>query len=215
MTDARPLALVPTEVLDYPPEPWELRGQLQASLFLVPLTNIPVDLPPGCRPVRLGQRGVVAAVWVAYEAGRMPDYRELMTMLLVRRGLRLLPTITHIWVDSPVSRAGGRALWGIPKELASFVFDAAQLSARDEGGPLATATVRPALRLPGRWPLRFSVVQRLAGQAKISAVRSTARVAFAHATFDADPSGPLAFLAGCRPVISVTLGDFRMTIGAR
>ena len=35
---------------DYPPEPWDLRGQLHSSAFLVPLADVPVDLPPGCRP---------------------------------------------------------------------------------------------------------------------------------------------------------------------
>ena len=57
----------------------------------------------------------------------MLSYRELMTTVLVRRGLRVLPTITHIWVDSETSRDGGRALWGIPKGLASFVFDGRSL----------------------------------------------------------------------------------------
>ena len=99
----------------YPPEPWHLRGQLHGSLFAVPLADVPVDLPPGCRPVHVGGKGVVGAVWVSYEPGGVLSYRELMTTLLVRRGLRLMPTITHIWVDSVASRDGGRALWGIPK----------------------------------------------------------------------------------------------------
>jgi hypothetical protein len=199
--------------LGYPPEPWDLRGQLHGSLFLVPLHDIPVDLPPGCRPVRLGGQAVVGAVWVSYEPGGVLSYSELMTTLLVRRGWRLLPTITHIWVDSVESRDGGRALWGIPKGLASFVFDRGDLSARDDEGPLATGSVRPQLKLPGRWPVRFSLVQWLDGRAKVSPVRSSSTVSLARATFEADPSGPLAFLAGRRPVLSFSLGDFRMSFG--
>jgi hypothetical protein len=202
-----------TTQLGYPPEPWDLRGQLHGSVFLVPIHDIPVDLPPGCRPIRLGDKGVVGAVWVSYEPGGVLSYSELLTTLLVRQGWRLMPTITHIWVDSVASRDGARALWGIPKGLASFAFTGGDQSARDDDGPLATGTTRPRLRLPGRWPVRFSLVQWLDGRAKVSPVRSSASVSLASATFEADPSGPLAFLAGRRPLLSFSLTDFRMSFG--
>lgn len=197
----------------YPPEPWQLRGQLYGSVFLVPRGDVPIDLPPGCRPVLIGNRAVVAAVWVSYEPGGVLSYRELMTTVLVRHGLRPLVSISHIWVDSTVSRDGGRALWGIPKGLASFAFDGPRLAARDDDGPLASGVVRPRLRLPLRVLVRFSIVQWLDGRAKVSPVRSTATVGLASARFEADPSGPLGFLAGRSPLASFALGDFRMTFG--
>ena len=46
--------------MSYPDEPWDLRGQLHASAFLVPLADVPVDLiarPPHAwdfRPARNG-----------------------------------------------------------------------------------------------------------------------------------------------------------------
>ena len=152
-------------------------------------------------------------LFVGDEPGGVLTYRELMTTLLVRRGWRLLPTITHIWVDSVASRDGGRALWGIPKELAEFTFARTNRSARDDEGPLATGTVRTRRRLPGRFPVRFKIVQRLDGQTKISSVRSTARLSVDRARFEADPSGPLAFLSGRRPRLSFSLGEFRMSFG--
>jgi hypothetical protein len=51
------------------------------------------------------------------------------------------------------------------------------------------------------------------GRAKVSPVRSTATVALAAAEFKADPSGPLGFLAGHRPMLSFCLGEFRMAFG--
>lgn len=197
----------------YPPEPWALRGQLHASVFLVPLADVPVDLPPGCRPVRLGRRAVVGTAWVVYEPGGVLDYRELMATVLVRRGWRLMPTITHIWVDSAASRDGGRALWGIPKELADFDVSTTSYAARDDRGPLAGATVNPRLWLPGRWPVGFRVVQWLGGSAKVSRVRARARLGISQVAFDADAAGPLAFLAGRRPLLSFSLGEFRMRFG--
>lgn len=199
----------------YPPEPWDLRGRLYASAFLVPADDVAVDLPPGCSLVRVGGRVVVGAIWVSYEPGGVLSYRELMTTVLVRRGLRVLPTITHIWVDSAASRDGGRALWGIPKELASFDFDGNHFAARDEAGPLARGTVRATRALPGRLPARFTIVQWLGGRAKLSPVRATAALSLARGSFEADPSGPLAFLTGRSPLASFVLGDFRMRFGGR
>jgi hypothetical protein len=198
---------------DYPPEPWDLRGQLHASAFLVPLSAVPVDLPPGCSPIRLGRFGIVGTAWVSYQPGGVLSYRELMATLLVRRGRKVMPTIVRIWVDSEASRDGGRALWGIPKELATFEFAGYGYRAHDENGAIASGTVRPRRGLPGRLPVAFSIVQWLGGAAKISPVRSRAGVAVASVTFDADPSGPLGFLAGRRPIASFSMRDFRMSFG--
>lgn len=197
----------------YPPEPWDLRGQLHASVFLLPAASVPVDLPPGWRPVRLLGRAVVGTAWVEYEPGGVVSYRELMATVLVRRGWRVLPTITHIWVDSVSSRDGGRALWGIPKRLAHFDVDGPGRSARDDLGPLALGRVRERLRLPGRWPVRFAIVQRLGGRAKVSPVHASGRIAVSAARLHADPNGPLAFLAGRRTWASFALLDFRMSFG--
>ncbi len=58
--------------------------------------------------------------FVEYAPRGVLPYRELLVALLVlgRRGVWY--TIPRIWVDSAQSRIGGRELWAIPKELASF-----------------------------------------------------------------------------------------------
>ncbi|WP_375481334.1 acetoacetate decarboxylase family protein [uncultured Jatrophihabitans sp.] len=203
--------------MSYPPEPWELHGQLHASAFLVPLDRLtdgaPLDLPPGCRLVRLGGRAVVGTAWVVYEPTGVLDYRELMATVLVRRGWRILPTIVRIWVDSEESRDGGRALWGIPKELAGFDVAGGRFAAADDTGPIAAGTVRAVATTPFALPLSFRIVQWLHGRAKVSPVRSRARLALSRARFDAEPAGPLAFLTGRRPLVTVTMRDFRMRFG--
>lgn len=213
--------------LPYPAEPWDLRGQLHASVFLVPVAAFPPGeldfLPPGWSLVRLGGSAIVGAAWVVYEPDGVLAYRELMATVLVRRGRRLAPHIVRIWVDSPASRAGGRELWAIPKELATFDIDAAdrtllrhrtRYTARDDAGGIAVGSISRGLSLPGHWPLSFSVVQSRRGAAVVSPVRSRARLVLTRGRWIAEPFGPLGFVSGRRALLTVTLRDFRMIFGS-
>ncbi|GAA2510764.1 acetoacetate decarboxylase [Winogradskya humida] len=185
----------------YPPAPWNLQGQLYLSVFLLPARGLPA-LDPGLRPVTVAGRVPVGAAWVDYEPGGVLDYRELLTAVLLR-GRR--QTITHIWVDSPASRDGGRALWAIPKDLAVLKVSPPLAVAET----IASATIRPGRRLPGRWPTPLTVVQKDI----TTRVRGRAAVRATRITWDVDEAGPLSWLAGRRPLFSLTLADFRLRFG--
>ncbi|GAA2392800.1 acetoacetate decarboxylase family protein [Dactylosporangium salmoneum] len=199
----------------YPAEPWKLRGRMHVSVFVVPAAAVPA-LPPelagAVRVVRLAGRAVIGAAWVDYRPGGDLSYRELLSAVLVRAGARPRVSITHIWVDSPASRDGGRALWGIPKDLAEFDLTGERAAARTAGGPIAEAALRRP-RFGLRLPIGFRVVQALSGAPKTSPVRATARCALSRVAWRADPGGPLRFLAGRRPVLSLVADDFTMRFG--
>ncbi|WP_041832505.1 acetoacetate decarboxylase family protein [Actinoplanes sp. N902-109] len=188
----------------YPPAPWYLRGQLYLSVFLVPVRDLPA-LPPGLRAPAVGGRVPVGAAWVDYQPGGTLHYRELLAAVLVRRGLGVHASITHIWVDSPASRAGGRALWAIPKELSTLHI----APPRAVADGIAGATIGVGRKLPGRLPAPLSIAQ--AGVT--TPVRGTAALRAARITWRIPPDGPLGWLAGRRPVASVTLADFRLRFG--
>jgi hypothetical protein len=205
----------------YPSEPWDLRGQLYLSVFAVPraaLRPLPGALGATVRPLAVGGRAIVGAAWVRYEPGGVLQYRELLAAVLVREGRRPRVSITEIWVDSVASRDGGRELWGIPKDLADLEVRTGpdgrtEGSAGLSGAPVATASFAAGLPLPGRWPTPMSVVQLLDGAVKRTAVRGRAGLRLGGAAWRADPDGPLGYLAGRRPLLSVTLADFRLRFG--
>jgi hypothetical protein len=195
----------------YPPEPWHLRGHLFLSVFLVPRSELPAlpqPLAAVVRPVTIAGRAVVGGAWVRYEAGGVLQYRELLTAVLVREGRRPRVSIQHIWVDSEASRAGGRELWGIPKQLAPL-----DVGDRASRAPFASTTRTRGVRLPGRWPTPMTLVQVRHGSVKRTAVAGRARVRIGRSGWWVDERGPLRYLTGHRPLLSATLADFRLRFG--
>lgn len=213
-----------------PPEPWRLRGDMHVALWLVPGDELPHwPLPEGVHAISPGgRRRLLVTFWVDYRSGGDLAYRELLVAVVVRRGARPAATAVQVWVDDERSLAGGRRLWAIPKEPATFDFQPLPLTRRGERGlrasmtpagpahgePDASVLCRDLLGLPLRLPVRADLLQRrddgtvcqvplrLAGRPSLSRTRLRVR-----------PGGPLAYLSGHRPVAAVSLRDFRFTVG--
>ncbi|WIM94060.1 acetoacetate decarboxylase family protein [Actinoplanes oblitus] len=205
----------------YPPEPWHLRGQMYLSVFLIPMRAVP-PLPEvlgaAARPLSFGGRAAVGAAWVDYQPGGVLHYRELLSAVLTHERGRPRVSITDIWVDSVASRDGGRRLWGIPKELAEFTLEADEdlvdaQAAAPGGAPIGSALIRLKRRVPGRFPLGFTVAQALGEQVRRTPVRGRAGLRTSNAAWRPDPDGPLAYLAGRRPVLNLAVTDFWLVFG--
>jgi hypothetical protein len=202
-------------VTGYPPEPWELQGQLHLTVWRVPSAHLP-RLSAGLKPVRAGGTALVATSWGIYEPGGVLSYRELLVAVLACRGARPLVTTTDIWVDSIPSLHGGRELWGIPKQRASFHVHGTSCAAVNVDGELiASSTVRPVGALPGRYRGRCTVAQQRAGELMFIPVRCTSKVRLIQISWEFAPGGPLGWLADARPAFSASLRDFTLCFGRR
>lgn len=206
--------------MSYPPQPWDLAGIGRVTIWRVPTTALP-QLPGGVRPWSVGGTSLAVTAFVTYvdRPGRpsVMEYDELLAAVAVRHGRRKALSITDIWVDSPASMAGGRALWGIPKDLADLAGADGWLRATTGTGEIAAARFLPgrlpALRLPV--PLRGSVVQTLAGRTVASPVRSGGRLRSARAQWHLADDGALAWLHDARPVASFLAEEFTLCFGSR
>ncbi len=219
----RPDWHVGSDGLRYPPEPWHLAGQFVVSTFVVPrrrLGHLLDIVPDGARVIGGAGRVFVGAAFVDYAARGVLAYRELLVALPVlsrRRGLGY--SIPLIWVDSAQSRVGGRELWGIPKDLASFDWresgDRVQASMSLEGREVASVETRRSISIPGRWPLPLPTAQRVDGRTIYSKNAVRARLAFVSTRWEFASDGPLGFLAGVRPLVSMALNDADVVFGAK
>jgi hypothetical protein len=202
-------------VTAYPPRPWRLVGDLWLAVLWVPKRAVELQLPPGYRLVQLAGRIPVAVVWVAYQPGGVLSYRELLVAVPVRRGARIRVTVPGIWVDSAAAQAGGRVLWALPKEPATFAdgLDGRVFASGADGRDIGAAAFRRRARLPGRWPIRFRVAQPDGQRARLSAVAASGRIEWGAASVEISPTGPLAGLAGRRPLVAAALRGFVLTFG--
>jgi hypothetical protein len=108
-------------VSDYPPAPWHLGGWGVATVSLVDVRAMRANVPRGAHVVSVVPGKTLGGLlFLAYERGPL-TYRELNVVAgLVRIGARLAFWIPRLYVDSAASLAGGREIWGVPKELADF-----------------------------------------------------------------------------------------------
>jgi hypothetical protein len=196
--------------MPFPSPPWQLEAQLWVSVFVL-------RSPVGDRPA-----GVYGAAFVDYTDGGVLAYHELLVARL-HDALARQVRITDIWVDSPTSLAGGRSLWAIPKELADLPSRSLGLGPAHRTSFSAVAAGRQLARgaftsLPRaalvRMPFRLHTSQlRSDGSTVVTPFGGSARALPCKASWRFDPDGPLAFLAGRRPVLSLRLTDARISFG--
>jgi hypothetical protein len=107
---------------DYPPPPWHLQGTAFQVFQPIPLTQARRVIPAELEVITVFPGHTIGGVYLSkYEPGSILTYNELIVSAgFVRFKGEIGAWISHIYVDSPHSVAGGRNIWGLPKELAAF-----------------------------------------------------------------------------------------------
>jgi hypothetical protein len=211
-----------TDLTAYPPEPWYLGGTMEVSAFRVPITELPADVAEQLSPGRVLVRGatdaVVGVACARYAPGGVLQYNELLvaTPTVGRAGLRF--TIPQIWVDSAASLAGGRSLWGIPKEFAQFTratsANLVNVEMTTDTTPVAALRARYGTRLlPGMRQVSLPIEQRVSDGRILSHNRVIGKITRLKTVWTFDPLGPLSYLAGRTPFVSFGLRDASIIFG--
>ncbi len=201
--------------MTYPPAPWNMHGQLWLSLFRVRKGDHPEREP-----------GVYGAALVAYEQPSPLTYSELLVARPVKAAGGRRVNITDIWVDSVDSRDGGRSLWAIPKGLCDFerhgTGDRVQRTSWGttlEGVPIASARFTDISRNAPRTPFKGSTWQERPADEPgtdrevVAALKGSAKALPCRGSWEFNESGPLAWLAGKRPLASFRMCDFQLSFG--
>src|SRR5688572_23194128 len=110
--------------MTYPSAPWTLKGFAVQTLQLVDTARARSFVPPDLDIVSVLPGKTLGVVYLAsYGPESVLSYNELIVVpALTRYGKNVGFWISHIYVDHPDSMAGGREIWGLPKELAQFTW---------------------------------------------------------------------------------------------
>lgn len=97
-------------------------------------------------PAFTAGRQVGGVMLADYTSGTLV-YRELIVFShATTKGM----VVSHIYVDDEQSMSGGREIWGLPKELATFTYERTRFTARQGDTTLLHARIR---RRPARLPI--------------------------------------------------------------
>ena len=116
--------------MSYPPAPWHLYGSAVESFHAIDVDRAKQFVPVDLEIVSVLPGKTVGSVYLSvYESNSTLQYHELIVApALVRYQEKIGAWISHIYVDSATSVAGGRNIWGLPKQMADFSWSDRQIA---------------------------------------------------------------------------------------
>lgn len=137
--------------MTHPPAPWKLNGSALLTLHWVDVERVRPLIPPELDIIELWPGKTIGGLYAAsYGSGSTMHYSELIVVGGLTRYVNQVGSwITHIYVDNPDSLAGGREIWGLPKELAQFSWDAAKQSVQVYQGEQCLCQLSAGWKTPG------------------------------------------------------------------
>jgi acetoacetate decarboxylase len=202
----------------YPSAPWTLQGDALQTLQPVDIDRVRSTVPTELDIAAVFPGKTLAGIYLAsYQIGSALIYSELIVVsALIRYADRLGAWISHIYVDNPDSVAGGREIWGLPKELAEFDWQ--------PGKPHAV-TVRQGdrvlCRLDSTWQLPGIPVPFALGGFSMQddkflwfPAKSSLRLSAIGASVQVPPESPFASLGLDQPWLSFYGDELQLTVGA-
>ncbi len=118
--------------MTYPQAPWTLKGYALQTVELLDIERSRPFIPSDLEIISVWPGKTLGGVYLAaYQAGSVLEYSELIVIAgLVNYSGKLGGWISHIYVDNADSVAGGREIWGLPKELAEFSWQGDSVTVR-------------------------------------------------------------------------------------
>ncbi len=114
------------EKVGYPQyTPWTLKGYAISTVHLVDVDKVRSLIPSELNIISVLPGKTLSVVYLSYYgSGSVLEYSELIVApALVSYQAKFGGWVSHIYVDNPDSVAGGREIWGLPKEMAEFTWE--------------------------------------------------------------------------------------------
>jgi acetoacetate decarboxylase len=204
--------------MSYPSAPWDLQGYAIQTLQLLDVDRVRPLVPSELEIVSLLPGKTLGGVYVAsYGEGSVLQYNELIVVsAVVHHAGKWGGWISHIYVDHPDSIAGGREIWGLPKEFAQFSWKtgntpSVQVSQEDN----LLCTLNSKWQLPGwQQPLAGLVFSTLDSALLTFRGHGKLNWHLTSADLHIPARSPFAWLGVGQPWLSVYCNPLHLTVDA-
>ncbi|MDJ0772560.1 MAG: acetoacetate decarboxylase family protein [Mastigocoleus sp. MO_167.B18] len=209
--------------MTYPPAPWRLQGFAIQSLNLVDSKVAKDFVPSQLEIVSFLPGKTLGGIYVSsYKSGSLLEYNELIVVPgYVRYQGKAGFWISHIYVDNEDSVAGGREIWGLPKEMAEFSWDKnsvtiSQTNNSQSNNKLCNLEYNQGLfNLPIWWKSEVSgsCFSGLSSDLLFFTSQFKSKIALIKSNLEIPTSSPFAPLNLGKPILTLNLQDLELVAG--
>ncbi|MGF1490162.1 MAG: acetoacetate decarboxylase family protein [Prochloraceae cyanobacterium] len=204
--------------MNYPTPPWNLQGFAIQTLHLIPIKRAIEFVPQEMEIVAVLPGFTLGGIYLSsYESGSLLEYNELIvTPGLVRYAGKTGARISHIYVDSETSVAGGREIWGLPKEMAAFTWENNNLTVRQKDRLLCKFNYKPgAIGFQSWWRPKFSgsVISGLESQKLFFTSQFEAKIKTIRGNLEIPADSPFSDLNFGKPLLIIKLDRLNLLAG--
>lgn len=200
--------------MGYPEAPWTLQGYAIQTLQLIDVERSRLFIPPELDLVSVWPGKTIGGVYLSsYGSGSELQYNELIVVAaLVNYSGKFGGWVSHIYVDNPDSVAGGREIWGLPKEMAEFTW-----MKGEQSSVIVRQGTRQLCRLSysqpsfgWRMPLSGNVLSVLGSDLLLFKGELESRVGLISSQLEVPPESPFANLKLEQPWLTAYCDDMRV-----
>lgn len=188
------------------------------TLHLLDIDRVRSVIPSGLKIISILPGKTIGGLYVAsYGQGSALLYNELIVVSgLVAYAGAVGAWISHIYVDQPDSVAGGREIWGLPKQLAEFTWQTGSTpGVKVSQGDTLLCTLNCNWQLPAlSLPIAGSVFSTLGSKLLKFAATGTLKPHLAALELHVPPESQFAALNVGQPWLSFYCNPLQVTVNA-
>ncbi|BAY20381.1 hypothetical protein NIES2100_01220 [Calothrix sp. NIES-2100] len=202
--------------MSYPQAPWKLQGYAMQTLHLVNINRVRSLVPLELDIISVWPGKTVASVYLSYYgSGSELEYSELIVVpAIVGYQGKFGAWVSHIYVDHVDSMAGGRDIWGLPKELANFDWEQGQrITVRQGNRKLCTLNYGQQ-GMAWRQKLGASSFSAIGANLVIFPAEFESRLGLISSQLEVPAESPFYEIGCGQPFLTTRYEDLNLQIGA-
>ncbi len=212
--------------MPYPQAPWTLQGYALQTLQPLDIDRVRPLVPAELEIIPVWPGKTLGGVYLSYYgSGSVLEYSELIVIAAFAHYQgKFGGWVSHIYVDNPDSVAGGREIWGLPKELAEFTWEKGDAYGKDsvirdrvtvrQGNQLLCSLSYTQQGFGWRQWLGASGFSTLGSNLLSYPAQLDSRLGLVSSKLEVPAESPFASLANGQPWLTVHCDQMRLVVSA-